>query len=168
MRQPSPAALIVNLHIVHIMSPASYLIPSQSGDPVTMDSIHKAARADVRERMETVAAHLKTVPHHTYVREGEVWESLSDIIRTHEIDLLVVGTHGRTGVERLISDACQNQGLGTELFRRMIQVALDEKLDHIDAEIWPDNWSMKKIAKRLGFRTSAVRDPTFMRDVLDL
>jgi hypothetical protein len=41
-------------------------------------------------------------------------------------------------------------------------------LDHIDAEILPDNLSMKKIAKRLGFRTSAVADPTSMRAVLDL
>ena len=41
------------LHIAHIMSPASYVIPSQPGDPVTIDSIHEAARADVRQRMET-------------------------------------------------------------------------------------------------------------------
>ena len=52
--------------------------------------------------MESLASHLKTVPHHTYVREGEVWESLAEIIQTHEIDLLVVGTHGRTGVEKLV------------------------------------------------------------------
>jgi nucleotide-binding universal stress UspA family protein len=90
------------LHIAHIISPASYIIPSYPGDPVTLDAIHQAAVADIRERMETLASHLKTVPHHTYVREGEVWESLSDIIQTHEIDLLVVGTHGRTGVEKLI------------------------------------------------------------------
>jgi nucleotide-binding universal stress UspA family protein len=90
------------LHVAHIMSPASYIIPYLPEVPVTLDSIHEAARADVRERMETVASHLKTVPHHTYVREGEVWESLSDIIRSHEIDLLVVGTHGRTGVEKLL------------------------------------------------------------------
>jgi nucleotide-binding universal stress UspA family protein len=90
------------LHIAHIVSPASYIIPSYPGDPLTLDSIHEAALADVRERMETLASHLKSVPHHTHVREGEVWESLSDIIQTHEIDLLVVGTHGRTGVEKLI------------------------------------------------------------------
>ena len=47
---------------------------------------------------------------------------------------------------------CQNQGLGTELFRRVIQVARDEKLARVDAEILPDNLSMKKIAKHLGFR----------------
>jgi nucleotide-binding universal stress UspA family protein len=90
------------LHIAHIMSPASYIIPSLPGEPVTLDSIHEAARADVRQRMETLGSHLKTVPHHTYVREGDVWESLADLIQTHEIDLLVVGTHGRAGVEKLV------------------------------------------------------------------
>jgi nucleotide-binding universal stress UspA family protein len=90
------------LHIAHIMSPASYIIPSLPGDRVTLDSIHEAALADARQRMETLASDLKTIPRHTYVREGEVWESLSDIIRGHEIDLLVVGTHGRTGVEKLL------------------------------------------------------------------
>jgi nucleotide-binding universal stress UspA family protein len=84
------------------MSPASYIIPSQAGDPVTFGSIHDAARVDVSRRMETLASHLKTVAHHIYVREGEVWESLFDLIQTHEIDLLVVGTHGRTGVEKLV------------------------------------------------------------------
>jgi nucleotide-binding universal stress UspA family protein len=90
------------LHVAHIMSPASYIIPSPPGDLVTMESIHEAARADARERMETLASHLKTVPHHTYVREGDVWKSLADLIQTHEIDLLVVGTRGRTGVEKLV------------------------------------------------------------------
>ena len=90
------------LHIVHIVSPAAYITPSQPGGAVTLDSIHEAALADVRQRMGTLASHLKTVPHHTYVREGEVWERLSDIIRTHEIDLLVVGTRGRTGVKKFL------------------------------------------------------------------
>jgi len=68
----------------------------------------------------------------------------------------------------LISDSCQNLGLGTELFRRVVQVARDEKLVRVEAEILPDNLPMKKIAKHLGFRTSAFADPTSMRAVLDL
>ncbi len=88
------------LHVAHIV-PASYMIPSEPGHPVTFDSMHEAARADVRRRMETVASHLKTVAHHTYVREGEVWESLSELSQAHEIDLLIVATHGRTGLAKL-------------------------------------------------------------------
>ena len=68
----------------------------------------------------------------------------------------------------LVSDECQNQGLGTELFRRVIEVARDEKLARVDAEILPDNLAMKKIAKRLGFRVRTADDPTSIRAVLDL
>ncbi len=68
----------------------------------------------------------------------------------------------------LVSDECQHQGLGTELFRRVIQVARDEKLARIDAEMLPDNLSMKKIARKLGFRSPAADDPTSLRAVLDL
>jgi nucleotide-binding universal stress UspA family protein len=91
------------LHVVHILSsPAGYIIPSIPGVPVTIDSIHEAARADAHQQMEALAAPLKTLPHHTYVREGGVWEGLSEIIRVQEIDLLIVGTHGRTGVGKLV------------------------------------------------------------------
>jgi acetyltransferase len=68
----------------------------------------------------------------------------------------------------LVSDACQNQGLGMELFRRVIQIARDEKLSRVDAEILPDNFAMKKIARRLGFRSRMADDPTSIRAVLDL
>ena len=68
----------------------------------------------------------------------------------------------------LVSDECQHQGLGTELFRRVIQIARDERLSRIDAEMLPDNLSMKKIAKKLGFHSEATADPTSLRAVLNL
>jgi acetyltransferase len=68
----------------------------------------------------------------------------------------------------LVSDACQNQGLGTELFHRVIQIARDEKLSRVDAEILPDNFAMKKIARKLGFHLRTPDDPTSIRAVLDL
>ena len=90
------------LHVVHMVSPASYLIPYAPDVPSTIETLHDAARANARERMETLASQLTPAPYRTYIREGEVWEGISEIIRTHEIDLLVVGTHGRTGVEKLL------------------------------------------------------------------
>jgi acetyltransferase len=68
----------------------------------------------------------------------------------------------------LISDACQNQGLGTELFRRVVQVARDEKLARVEAEILPDNLAMKKIAKRLGFQSPTQADSSSVSAVLEL
>jgi acetyltransferase len=82
----------------------------------------------------------------------------------------LVKSHARNEgeVAVLISDASQNQGLGTELFRRVIQVARDEKLARVDAEILPDNLSMKRIAKHLGFHVQTFDDPSSIRAVLDL
>jgi len=68
----------------------------------------------------------------------------------------------------LITDECQNQGLGTELFRRVVQIARDEKLSRVDAEILPDNLAMKKIARKLGFQLRSPEDPAALRAVLEL
>ena len=63
------------LHVVHILSsPTGYIVPSIPDVPVTIDSIHEAARADAHQQMEALTAPLKTLTHHAYVREGEVWE----------------------------------------------------------------------------------------------
>jgi len=120
---------------------------------VSHDRLVRICFVDYDREMAIVAEHRDTTGEHRILGVGR-------LVKSH------AKNEGEVAV--LISDACQNQGLGTELFRRVIQVARDEKLDHIDAEILPDNLSMKKIAKRLGFRTSAVGDPTSMRAVLDL
>ncbi|HVI09177.1 MAG TPA: bifunctional acetate--CoA ligase family protein/GNAT family N-acetyltransferase [Candidatus Binatia bacterium] len=52
----------------------------------------------------------------------------------------------------LVTDKFQSQGLGTELLRRTIQVARDEKIQSLMAEILRDNVSMEKVFRRLGFR----------------
>jgi RimJ/RimL family protein N-acetyltransferase len=49
-----------------------------------------------------------------------------------------------------------------------MQIARDEKLSRVDAEILPDNFAMKKIARKLGFRLRTPDDPTSIRAVLDL
>ncbi len=90
------------LHVVHVLPPASYVVPFAPESPVTVESMHDAARADAQQRMESLASQLKLAPYRTYLREGEVWEGLSELIRTREIDLLIVGTRGRTGVEKLV------------------------------------------------------------------
>ena len=68
----------------------------------------------------------------------------------------------------LVSDQYQKLGLGSELLRRVIQIARDEKLSRVSAEMLTDNIAMQIITKRLGFRVRAVEDPTSVRAFLDL
>ncbi|MGA8619596.1 MAG: bifunctional acetate--CoA ligase family protein/GNAT family N-acetyltransferase [Candidatus Sulfotelmatobacter sp.] len=68
----------------------------------------------------------------------------------------------------LVSDQYQKLGLGSELLRHVIQIARDEKLSRVSAEMLTDNIAMQIITKRLGFRVRAVEDPTSVRAFLDL
>jgi acetyltransferase len=68
----------------------------------------------------------------------------------------------------LVSDQYQNLGLGNELLRRVIQIARDEKLNRVSAEMLPDNIAMQIITEHLGFRVCASEDPTSVRAFLDL
>lgn len=52
----------------------------------------------------------------------------------------------------LVSDRWQQQGIGTELLRRILQVAANEKLARVTAEIMAGNHGMKALVKKLGFR----------------
>jgi acetyltransferase len=51
----------------------------------------------------------------------------------------------------IISDRWQNQGLGTELLKRLVQIGRDEKLDRITANILAENHAMQHVSKNVGF-----------------
>lgn len=52
----------------------------------------------------------------------------------------------------LTADEYQGHGLGTELWRRMVEIARAEKLSRVTAEILPENVQMIEICRLLGFR----------------
>ena len=51
----------------------------------------------------------------------------------------------------LVSDAWHRRHVGSELARRLIEVARAEKIRHLQGAIMPDNVSMQRLAERLGF-----------------
>ena len=66
----------------------------------------------------------------------------------------------------LIADEFQGHGLGTELWRRLVEIARAEKLDRVTAEILPENHQMMEICRLLGFRLEP--DGEVVHAVLDL
>jgi len=59
----------------------------------------------------------------------------------------------------LVRDNFQRTGLGTELLTRLLDIARDEGLKHVVAEILPQNEGMRRVCKKLGF--------TFTHDIGD-
>ena len=68
----------------------------------------------------------------------------------------------------LVSDQYQKQGLGTELLRRLIQIARDQKLHRVSGELLRDNLAMQIIVKKLGFRFRLCADSASIPVVLEL
>jgi nucleotide-binding universal stress UspA family protein len=49
-----------------------------------------------------IAGHLDRVEHQLLVKSGDVWPVLSHMVAENAVDLIVVGTRGRTGVSKFI------------------------------------------------------------------
>ena len=68
----------------------------------------------------------------------------------------LIKVHGAQEAEFaiLISDNFQRQGLGTHLLQLLVQVGQQEGLKKIFGEILPDNYGMRRCAKKVGFTAS--------------
>jgi acetyltransferase len=77
-------------------------------------------------------------------------------------------TRNEAEVAALVSDRYQRRGLGYELLRRIVQVARDEKIALVSAEMLPDNIAMRAVFKRLGFDIRMDEDLTSLRATLEL
>ena len=94
--------------------------------------------------------------------------------RTGQQQILGVGRliklegHNEAEVAILVSDQYQKQGLGTELLRRLIQIARDQKLHRVSGELLRDNLAMQIIVKKLGFRFRLCADGASIPAVLGL
>lgn len=86
------------VYAVHVNTPATYtFVP-----PASWPAVAEMEEREAQEEAKRLEEQLKGVPHELVFHEGHVWEVLSDIIEKNEIDLLVIGTHGRTGVQKLL------------------------------------------------------------------
>jgi nucleotide-binding universal stress UspA family protein len=77
--------------------------------PVLAEEAEKAAKENARRLEED----LRDVPHHVIIGQGDIWEILSAILLENHIDLLVTGTHGRTGIEKALMGS-----VAEDIFRR--------------------------------------------------
>jgi len=71
-------------------------------DYVSMGTIYEDAHTEAKEKLDQLSDRLEGIPHRSYVRHGQVWKNLAAIIDDNQVDLIVVGTHGRTGLGKLL------------------------------------------------------------------
>jgi acetyltransferase len=82
--------------------------------------------------------------------------------------LIKLNAKNEAEVAILVSDQYQKQGLGIEVLRRTVQIARDEKLSSVSAEMLRDNLTVQRIFKKVGFRLQSLADSSSISAVLDL
>ncbi|MCA9643066.1 MAG: universal stress protein [Myxococcales bacterium] len=90
------------LHIVHVMPPLSAIPTLQPGMlPPMQPALYEQQKAEARQVLEKFAQGCRS-PHTSEVVDGEIVKTIVELTEKLEPELLIVGTHGRSGVERLV------------------------------------------------------------------
>ncbi len=90
------------LHVAHIISDSSLLLMTGGVDYVSVGTLYENAHSDAQEKIQRITTRLGGIPYRSCVRHGQVWANLAGIVKEDSIDLIVVGSHGRTGLGKLL------------------------------------------------------------------
>jgi nucleotide-binding universal stress UspA family protein len=85
------------LFVLHVKEPINYALPpgawetAQFQDDLEMENLRKGLHSEFSDLHPEVLE-----------GEGKVWTTVAAAIETHKIDLVVVGTRGRSGIEKVL------------------------------------------------------------------
>jgi nucleotide-binding universal stress UspA family protein len=86
--------------VAHVIRPDVYQLVPPEALTITMEQTRRYAEQQLANLL--ISGHLRDIPHQVLLGTGELWPVLSDMIERNDVDLVVAGTHGRTGVRKLL------------------------------------------------------------------
>ena len=86
------------LYVAHVVPIESYLL----GDEQAVERLQRA-RQDAESHLSNIvqSQSVAAIPVTTLLDNGDIWAVLSEFIDRYSVDLLVVGTTGRTGLGKV-------------------------------------------------------------------
>jgi len=85
------------LFAMHVKEPTNYALP-----PETWQASEKLLEQDMKELRERVEREVPRSSTQVLQGDGGLWGSLATTVKENQIDLIVVGTRGRTGVGKAL------------------------------------------------------------------
>jgi nucleotide-binding universal stress UspA family protein len=154
------------LHAVHVIPEMDILVHPQTTTPITFESAFDNESRAAIETMRDLIPELENMPHKAYVCRGKVWDVLSEIISEQRIDLLVLGTHGRRGIGKLVMGS-----IAEEVLRQASCPVLTvgpkasgrvkEEFDPTTKDIRPADIELKKIIYAVDFSPESLAAAPF-------
>jgi nucleotide-binding universal stress UspA family protein len=104
-----------SLSIVHVLAPFLPVGPDQYVGPETWTEIDERARKWATQHLAALATKAKAggVRATTALIEGTPAREITRFAKKKHADLLIIGTHGRTGLARLFLGSVANQIVAT-------------------------------------------------------
>jgi nucleotide-binding universal stress UspA family protein len=90
---------------VHVNAADPYAAAAPEAWAAMAEAAERAAKEDVGRLNEQ----LRGIEHEVVIGEGKIWEVMSDLIEQKEIDLVVLGTRGRTGFGKTLLGSVAEQ-----------------------------------------------------------
>ncbi|HUK25499.1 MAG TPA: universal stress protein [Terriglobales bacterium] len=91
----------------------AHMLPPLAREPIPLEmpASLETERSQARRQMEALAGEefLSHVRHEERIERGDSWLVLLDLIEEQGIDLLVLGTHARTGLKKLVLGSVTEQ-----------------------------------------------------------
>ena len=114
----SNLALSFGLELAHGYQSSAYVVfvvPTEQymvAGPDAYEAAKSVARRDLmelRQELRRKHSYIEGEDYHLFLLEGEVAQSILDFARQKEIDVIVVGTHGRSGLGRALMGSVAEQ-----------------------------------------------------------
>ncbi|HET7442712.1 MAG TPA: universal stress protein [Terriglobales bacterium] len=88
------------VYAVHVIPPEVYWWVS----PESLPKVEEGVEESARQQMGAVLSseQLRDVPHEGIIKHGEIWDGLQPVIGQHNADVVVAGTRGRRGLQKLV------------------------------------------------------------------
>lgn len=97
--------------VTHAVAPEPPLAIPLEPVPMDMDPLWQDARRKMSRFLETDC--IRDTAREGILEQGDLWRVLDDVSHRHSIDLIVLGSHGRHGVKKLVLGSTAEQ-----IFRR--------------------------------------------------
>ncbi len=98
------------VHVLHVLLPEAYVDATRDLSIAAVEGQEENARME----MQRIESQLAGLGHEAILeRRTQVWPALREALESRAIDLVVLGTHGRTGAEKLLLGS-----VAEEVFRR--------------------------------------------------
>ncbi len=92
-----------SLHLIHVIPTMDYFTPYESFIALeNVEAAQKAIEAEVKKQLEATAGSITGIAVTKAMRTGAAFVEITEYAESEGIDLIVMGTHGKGGIEHLL------------------------------------------------------------------